>query len=270
MLSTTNMSGEAQMSLQLNEIVEEVYVPDKDYQSGATVHSVSSKGQMRRVKSLTTGRIEYMLSLIEYMTFIIFDLDPRVVDIQSQYSHDLSTTLKLAFDLGINHPPQKDAEKKPLTTDFVITLAGPENEKLGVYVKYVEGLEGWRTIEKLQLERASLARLGIPLYVVTEEQICRKTHRTLEWIIGASLDDCDVDELYSHVTSIENAFLSNPDERIHNSLVALDEVNKLEGGTYLYRFKQLVQLGVFFLEFDKDFFNLRGADIQVVDEVLHA
>lgn len=270
MLSTTNKSGEAQMSLKLDEIVEEPYVPDKGYQPGATVHTVSSKGQMRRVKSRTTGRIEYMLSLIEYRAFIIFDLDPRVVDIQSQYSHDLSTTLKLAFDLGINHPPQKDAEKKPLTTDFVITLAGPEHEKLGIYVKYVEDLEGWRTIEKLQLERASLARLGIPLYVVTEEQICRKTHLTLEWILGARLDDCDVAELYSHVAAIENAFLSNPDERIHNLLAALDEANGLEGGTYLYRFRQLVQLGVFFFEFDKDFFNLLGADIKVVDEVLHA
>lgn len=91
-----------------------------------------------------------------------------------------------------------------------------------------------------------MARLGIPLYVVTEEQICRKTHRTLEWIIGANLDDCDVDELYSHVATIENVFLSNPDERIHNLLVALDEEIGVQDGTYLYRFKQLVQLGAFF------------------------
>ncbi|ATD04690.1 hypothetical protein PTE01_25520 [Pseudoalteromonas tetraodonis GFC] len=270
MLSTTNMSGEAQMSLKLNEIVEEAYVPDKDYQPGATVHTVSSKGQMRRVKSRTTGRIEHTLSLLEYMVFIILDMDPQVVDIQSQYPHDLKTTLKLAHDLGINHSPQYEPEKKPLTTDFVVTLDGPEHEMFGVYVKYVQDLKGWRTIEKLQLERASLARLGIPLYVVTEEQICRKTHRTLEWIIGANLDDCDVDELYSHVATIENVFLSNPDERIHNLLVALDEEKGGQDGTYLYRFKQLVQLGAFFLKFDRDFFDLRGADIQVVNEVLHA
>jgi hypothetical protein len=157
-----------------------------------------------------------------------------------------------------------------LTTDFVVTIAGAEQQKFAVYVKYVKDLKGWRTIEKLQLEQMSLARQNIPLYVVTEEEVDRKTHLTLEWITGASLDGCDVDELYSHVSAIEQAFLNNPESRISESLVVLDRENGLPGGTYLNRFKQLVQLGVFHLEFDKDFFEQRGADIRVVEEVLHA
>jgi hypothetical protein len=270
MLSTTNLTGEAQMSLKLNDIAEETYVPDENYKSGATVHSVSSRGQMRRIKSRTTGRVVHLLSKLEYIVFILLDLDPRVIDIEDQYKHDLQNSLRLAFELGINHPPQKDVEKKPLTTDFVVTVAGAEQQKFAVYVKYVKDLKGWRTIEKLQLEQMSLARQGIPLYVVTEEEVDRKTHLTLEWITGASLDGCDVDELYSHVRAIEQAFLNNPESRISESLVVLDRENGLPGGTYLNRFKQLVQLGVFHLEFDKDFFEQRGADIRVVEEVLHA
>lgn len=257
------------MSLLLNNLTEQSYVPDPDYKAGTTLHDFSSRGQMRRIKSRTTGRVVYLMSKLEYMLFILLDTDPNVIDIREQYPHDLGLSLQTAFDLGINHPPQKDAEKKPLTTDFVVTLKGLEHQPFGLYVKYLNDLDNWRTIEKLQLERASLERQSIPLFIVTEEELCQKTHLTLEWILGASLDNCDEEELLSHVSTIERAFSTHPNKLIQRSLVDLDKEFAEEPGTFLYRFQQLVQLGVFYLEFDRDFNKQCGENISTVCEVVN-
>lgn len=257
--------SEAQMSLKLNDFSDDDYVPDENYEPGASVHTVSSRGQMRRVKSKTTGRVVYLLSLLEYIVFLILDIDPNVIDIEEQRKHELQHTLRRAFELGINHPPQNAEEKKELTTDFVVTLRGQPHQKVAIYVKYAKDLNNYRTIEKLQLERDSLAKESIPLYVVTEEQINRKTHLTLEWILGTSIDDCNFNELSTHVEAIKGVFDANPTERIAVSLTSLDEESGCPGGTHLTRFKQLVQFGIFQFEFTKDFFDLTGNDIEVLN-----
>lgn len=264
-LSSEN--NEAQMSLKLNNFEQENYERNPDYKAGVTLHTHSSRGQMRRYKSRTTGEVVYTQSLLEYKALITLDCDPRVIDIEEQYKHDLQHTLSRAFELGINHPPQNQVEKVNLTTDFVVTIAEPEICKVGIYVKYLKDLDNNRTIEKLQLERDSLAHHSIPIYIVTEQEIDQQTHLTLEWILGETIDESEIEELLTFKSGIEEIFQMNPDRRISESLVCLDEKQNLPGGTHLGKFKKLVQIGEFSFEFHKEFFELLGEDIEPISEV---
>ena len=88
-------------------------VTGDEYKPGVTVQNFSSQGQMWRIKGKTTGRVHQLMSKLEYMVFLLLDLNPNIVDIKAQYTHDLSKSLEISFQLGINHPPQIAKEKVP-------------------------------------------------------------------------------------------------------------------------------------------------------------
>jgi hypothetical protein len=239
-----------------------------DYVQGVTVQNFSSSGQMWRILSRTTGRVHHLMSSLEYKIFIMLDVNPSIVDIKTQFPHNLNNSLAVAVHLGINHPPQNSIEKSELSTDFVITYQDEFEAKLGIYAKYAKDLDSYRTIEKLQLEMCSLALLNVPLMIVTENEIDKLLTRSLEWLMLANLEDLNTKLTPEYVVQLYEGLAQEPDQTLVSYLTQLDTERCVEPGFHLFRFKCLVQLG--YLQFDvyKDVYCLICGDILLIEEVL--
>jgi hypothetical protein len=257
-----------QYHLDLNVSESRPYKDKKEYVQGVTVQNFSSSGQMWRILGRTTGRVHHLMSSLEYKIFIMLDLNPGIVDIQTQYPHNLDNSVALAVQLGINHPPQNSVEKYQLSTDFIITYQGNSETTLGIYAKYAKDLDSYRTIEKLQLEMCSLALLNVPLMIVTENEIDKLLTRSLEWLMLANLEDLDTMLTPEYALNFYEELVQEPNNTLVSHLTQLDKECCVESGFHLFRFKCLVQLG--YLQFDiyQDVFGLSRGDISLIEEVL--
>jgi hypothetical protein len=257
-----------QYPLNLNVSKSRPYKDKEAYVQGVTVQSFSSLGQMWRILSRTTGRVHHLMSSLEYKIFIMLDLNPNIVDIETQFQHNIDNSLALAVQLGINHPPQNSTEKYSLTTDFIVTYQHEYETKLGIYAKYADDLDFYRTIEKLQLERCSLALLNLPLRIVTDAEIDTFLTRSLEWLMQAKLKNLNTEITSEYVLQFYEGLQQELNQTLVSYLTQLDKERCAEPGFHLFRFKCLVQLG--YLQFDvyKDVYCLSRGDIFLVEEVV--
>jgi hypothetical protein len=240
-----------------------------DYVHGVTVQSFSSMGQMWRVKGRTTGQVHQLMSNLEYQVFLLLDLNPNIVDIKAQYPHDLKTSLNVAFELGINHPPQNQSQKKPMTTDFIVTFQGLEQLTFGIYIKYVKDFNNYRNIEKLQLEKAILAKKHQTLLIISEQEIDRDVIRNIEWFLDAP-PICDhIDAAEDRATIIHKRIQNLSMGNIATSLVSLDEADNIVHGSHLNELKGLIHLGLLSFDLNIKFHQLTCQDIKLASEVTH-
>jgi hypothetical protein len=257
-----------QYPLKLRVIDDSDSDDSEDYTPAVTVQNFSSKGQMRRIVGRTNNRLHQVMSKFEYMVLILLDSNPNIIDIKTQFPHDLESSVELAWQLGINHPPQNSPKKTRLTTDFVVTVAGEPVIQIGVYAKYVEPLGEYRTIEKLQLESASLALLKIPLFVVTEKEINKLLIRSLDWILLANIESLEVELTPHYGLQLYKKLQLQPAANLASFLLQLDTENCVPEGSHLFRFKCLVQLDYFRFDLFKDVYKLDCADITFTPEAL--
>ena len=234
-----------------------------EYKPGVTIQSCSSQGQMWRIKSRTTGRVCHLLSKLEYQVFLLLDIHPNIIEIKEQYSHDLPLSLKVAFELGVNHPPQNNQEKLPLTTDFVVTYQGVEAKQIGIYVKYAKDLNNYRTVEKLLLEKETLAKRNIPLLVITEKDIDTNVFRNIEWFLTADASQYRLDDAESRSSNIYEQLQASSSEKLTQILARLDNENQRPAGTHLNELKCLLQLGFLHFDLNKEFHEFLGQDINL-------
>ena len=232
-----------------------------EYKPGVTIQSCSSQGQMWRIKSRTTGRVCHLLSKLEYQVFLLLDIHPNIIEIKEQYSHDLPLSLKVAFELGVNHPPQNNQEKLPLTTDFVVTYQGVEAKQIGIYVKYAKDLNNYRTVEKLLLEKETLAKRNIPLLVITEKDIDTNALRNIEWFLTADASQYQLDDAKSRASNIYEQLQASSSEKLTQILARFDDENQMPAGTHLNELKCLLQLGFLHFDLNKEFHEFLGQDI---------
>ncbi|ALA60657.1 TnsA endonuclease N-terminal domain-containing protein [Nitrospira moscoviensis] len=144
------------------------------YKPWLTIQDVPSDGCASRIKGWTTnGRIHHLLSKLEKKYFYLLDWSPIVKDIREQFPLPLADTIRIAEQLGVEHPTDPHTKELfPMTTDFLITV-----EKDGVLMevarstKYVQELQDKRCCEKLEIERLYWAERGVDWGVVTEEEI---------------------------------------------------------------------------------------------------
>ena len=155
------------------------------------VHDVPSLGLARRAPGATTGRVHHLLSNVEYQFFLMLDWAADVDDIREQYPVDRELTQDMALTLRIKHPCYPGTNVATLmSTDFLVnrTLDG-ERTLVGFDIKRSEAAEDERTIEKLELMRASLEELGVPHRLVYHSRLPTEKIERLEWIRFGLLRD---------------------------------------------------------------------------------
>lgn len=267
-LVSCNIRGPVQM-----EFSSLVDLDDKDveeYRPGVTVQKFSSQGQVWRVYCRTTGRVHVYFSKLEYMTHLILDLNPYVIDIKDQYSHDLTVSIEQAIKLGINHIPQNSKEKVPLTTDIVVVFAGIDGGPdftVAIYVKYAKSLEAYRTVEKLELEKESIAQMGAPLFIASEETIDKTTWTSVNWMATVNTEHMEGEATVGYATEIYEILEASPDEKLTMVLNQLDQQEGFPDGYYLKEFKCLLQYGLLSFDLTLDVLFLVCGDIELTQEV---
>ena len=220
----------------------------KDYKPWITTHDFPSKGQVCRIKGLTSDRIHHLMSSLERDLFLILDYDPEVTDIKEQYPLDLKETLLIAAGLGIKHP-EANGWPNVMTTDFVYCRNKVWH---AIAVKPSSELDNQRVAEKLDIERRYWEKAGIDWKAMTEKTINRTRARNILWII----DGTPVEKLIPSAefrTKLEDAFLElYQDESIpfHDLLDGIEQECSLPTGTALQLFRHLVRTGRIDLDLD--------------------
>lgn len=157
----------------------------ESYKPWLTIQDVPSDGCASRAKGWTSnGRIHHLLSKLERKYFYLLDWSPIVKDIREQFPLPLADTIRIAEQLGVEHPAEPvTGELVVMTTDFLITI-----ERNGALVevaratKYVQELQDKRSCEKLEIERLYWAERGVDWGVVTEEEIPETLSSNIEGI----------------------------------------------------------------------------------------
>lgn len=234
------------------------------HEAATTVHNTSSRGRSRRVYGAKSGEIHFLLSDLEYKAFLVFDRLPVVIDIREQFAHPLEFTQALAHERGINHPPKNQVHKVPLTTDFILSLDNADIPYLGVYVKYEKDLENARTIEKLELERASLAAVDVPLVIVTENQIDESLTKAVEWYTTGNDYDFGDSNCNELAADVHQYLMQFPDEKLTEVLFQRDQAEGEPAGQSLCMVKALIDLGMLSFDWRRPIHTLKSGDITLV------
>jgi hypothetical protein len=145
------------------------------------VHS-SSRGYAQRVPGVVTGRVQEFLSRHEFHAFLLFDWSPdKFSNIRGQFSLPLQLTQEIARREDIRHPWNR-FEKKPaiMSVDFMLTKR--VGGWMAVDFKENKDAAKKRTQEKLRLAERTLATVGVPHFVMTEDDIPMTVIRNYRWL----------------------------------------------------------------------------------------
>lgn len=77
------------------------------YKPGLTIQNVPSRGRVHRFIGGKTTREHHLFSDLEFNYHCFGDWAENVLDIREQFPQERELTLKIAEDLGINHPIDK-------------------------------------------------------------------------------------------------------------------------------------------------------------------
>ncbi|HML83428.1 MAG TPA: TnsA endonuclease N-terminal domain-containing protein [Thiomonas arsenitoxydans] len=160
-----------------------------------------------------SGRLRELLSDVEWVTLAFAIMVPEIFDLREQFplaldddlhelaAYDISQRYRnypgsrdLAQSLGIRHPcvhAKGESVSWVMTTDQLLTLKHPDGrlELLAVACKTAQGLEGRRTREKLQLERAYWQARGVEWLLITPDQYDESVGLTLRREIPWALEE---------------------------------------------------------------------------------
>ena len=120
-----------------------------NYLPWITTHEFASSGTTANPIDWRTGRTVHLLSQGELIAWLILNFDDETYEVKEQYPLDISETLKIAEDLGINHPMSK-GEPFVMTTDFLVEKM--DGTMLAVSIKCSENkLDNSKTQQKNSL-----------------------------------------------------------------------------------------------------------------------
>lgn len=195
----------------------------RNYKPYLEVHDVPSRGLARRAPGVTTGRVHHLLSNVEYHFFLMLDWSSSVTDIREQYPVDRQATQDMALSLRIKHPCYPGThEPIQMSVDFMVTQGSGADRKLVAFdLKRSEDAEGERSIEKLELMRATLAEIGIPHHLVYHSMLPARKIRHLEWIRFGLLRDGETEPFPNYFE--DNCIRMLAELRANTSRVALNQ-----------------------------------------------
>ena len=133
-----------------------------DYKPWIYVHDVASRGLSSRVKMF--GRVAHYLSGLELQAACDFLWNPSVVDILEQKNLPLDDTIRIAAEMGIDHPAHR-GNLVEVTTDLLIVVRTDD----GRIVEFARSVKPAAHLEigvatdgrKLKSIRRTLAKLEI-------------------------------------------------------------------------------------------------------------
>lgn len=150
------------------------------------VHDLSSMGVSRRQPGIKTGRTHHLLSNVEFDFYLMLEWALDVVDIREQYPLDRDLTRELAMALRICHPTYPGTNAPiVMSVDFLVNrIRNGESTLVAFDIKRTEDAEDSRTIDKLELARATCEALDIPHHLVYHSELPQTKIRNIEWILG--------------------------------------------------------------------------------------
>ena len=140
----------------------------KDYVPYIMTPEFNSLGTTSIIKDWKTGRSIHCMSQGEAMWYYLLRWNDSNIDIREQFPLDNKITLKIADELGIKHPQDRN---HIMTTDFLVTKS--DNSLHAYSVKVDKNLND-RTVELLYIEREYWKYNGVPfdmLYATDVNQV---------------------------------------------------------------------------------------------------
>lgn len=128
----------------------------KDYVPYILTSEFNSLGTTSIIKDWKTRRNIHCMSQGEAMWYFLLRWDDSNIDIREQFPLDNKITVKIADELGIKHPQDRN---HIMTTDFLVTKS--DNSLHAYSVKVDKNLND-RTVELLYIEREYWKYNGVP------------------------------------------------------------------------------------------------------------
>lgn len=220
----------------------------RDYKPWLTIRDVPSIGRAHRPRSHTVGRTHHLLSDLEFVHFLQFDMAGDAVDIREQYPLPRDVTRHLAAKLKYRHPRQpRTMCHIVMTTDLLITRAVDGVQVLEAYaVKPSSEVLKKRVLQKLHIESAYWESLGVRFAVLTEQHISNSLRKALQWLHPAvSLHAADQATKDAVKAGCRNLLLAMEDEynrkqMLHKLCWHLDHEARVEDGVHLMAARHLL------------------------------
>lgn len=239
----------------------------KDYQPWLTVRDLSSRGRSHRVLGHLTGRTHHFFSDTELAAFLLLEWNPDVTDIREQFPLRIEDTLSLADQANIRHP-EAGGYHQIMSSDFVVDLStstGPQ--RMAIQVKVSSDLTDQRTVEKLEIERRYWKRKGIPWYLITEKQMPPAIMANLDLLYSARVQSESLEVLFESLPIYLDVLAENPNARLPEVGMLVDQSYSLESGTSLARFRALAALRALTFDISIPWTKLVSQDLQIVEDI---
>jgi hypothetical protein len=167
------------------------------YKPWVGMHDVASAGRMHRAFSQIFGRTIYLLSDVEWNTFLLLEYSRKFTQVYEGFPLPRETTLQIAEALGIRHP-QYPATHVPtvMTVDFLaVEQRGDDMLIVAFDCKRSEDAEDERALEKLQITREYFAGVGVAHHLIFHSALPMSKVKNIEWMRAAILKEGEI-ELY--------------------------------------------------------------------------
>ncbi|WP_085919203.1 TnsA endonuclease N-terminal domain-containing protein [Halomonas sp. CSM-2] len=239
----------------------------KDYHPWLTVRDLSSKGRSHRVIGHLTGRTHHFFSDMELAAFLLLEWNPAVTDIREQFPLRIEDTLSLAELANIRHP-EAGGYPQIMSSDFVVDLSAPTGpQKIAIQVKVSSDLMDPRTVEKLEIERRYWKLKGMPWYLITEKQMPHTVMENLDLLYSARVQSERMEVLFKSLPTYVEVLADNPNTRLPDIAMLVDQSYSLEPGTSLARIRALSALRALTFDISIPWTRLVAQDLQVVEDI---
>jgi hypothetical protein len=156
----------------------------KYYKPWISVTEISSSGRSRKVFGHKTERVHHLLSDVEHNLFLALEWQPDIVDIREQYPLPREATLAIAQEAKLRHP-HYPAGSVPtvMTVDFLVTkIVAGEETLIAFNAKRTDEAEEIASLEKLEIQRRTLAFSGIEHHLVYHSDIPLTKISNIKWV----------------------------------------------------------------------------------------
>jgi len=220
----------------------------ENYKPWIYVTSFSSRGNSRRIRSEKTGRVHHLLSEVEFELFLLLEWSQEFTDIREQYPLDRDATQSVAQSLGLRHPSYPGTSVPAvMTVDFLCTTrAGSNSEFVAFNAKRTEEAEDTNSLLKLEIQRATLAQVGIEHHLVYHSDIPKQKVANLNWIRMSSLKDGEIEPCPGYFKELGQSMFAalrttSKSQTLINFCNEFDAVQGVDPGTGLRVARHLMQ-----------------------------
>jgi hypothetical protein len=232
----------------------------RNYKPWLYVYDVPSRGRSHRVFSHTSNRVVHCLSDLELSVFLLLEWKESVIDIREQFPLSLKLTKEIATRIGAKHPAIR-GEKMVMTTDFLASIANPNQPLIAIQVKPESELSKERVNEIIALEKAFWEENNVPFEVFTENSLNMVEIENIRWLTPY-LEVCSTNEKLIELASYWHQMLRNNREWPLIKLASeLDHQRSLPRGTALSELRRLFAARIATFDMHTPFFKISAGDV---------